>query len=411
MNQPDDMSISATFRPGSRIGTIFRKEFREIFRDRRTLFSVVVSPLLITPLLFALLGSLINKQVKEAQTETYTVGIIGQDRAPILRQALAKLPSFRFVPTTQTQAEDQIKTRKYRAVAVLPDDTDSRLEAGKTIIIKVLLDPGNESSRSASTRLNILFNEIGKKIVERRLRASNLPVGYATPFKVDEQPISSGGGAATVILAMMLPYTLAVAAFGGGVYAANDQVAGEKERGTLETLLVTPASRRDIVLGKFFAVAAVCLVSSLLAVVGLMIPFFSGLKVFEWLAKGGVTLSPIGMLVILIVQLPLAVLFAGILLALSTFARNQKEAQTYLAPLFILILFPAMASMFLKTESARSMALVPVLNATLIIKQGLSNSFDAVFIAIAFIASTAYAALALTFATHLFQNEGVLIKT
>jgi len=400
-----------SYRPGSRIGIVFRKEFREIFRDRRTLYSVVISPLLITPLLFALLGSLINKQVKEAATETYTVGVVGQNRAPVLSKALAKLPTFRFEPTTPDRAEEQVKRRTLKAVVILPDDADTSLLTGKTVKVKVLVDSGNDSSRSASTRLNIIFNEVGKKIVAERLKASGLSPEYATPFKVDEQPISSGGGAATVILAMMLPYTLAVAAFGGGIYAANDQVAGEKERGTLETLLVTPASRRDIVLGKFFAVAAVCLVSSLLAVVGLMIPFFSGLRVFEWLAKGGVTLTPIAILVILIVQLPLAVLFAGILLALSTFARNQKEAQTYLAPLFILILFPAMASMFLKSESARPMALVPVLNATLIIKQGLSNSFDGVFITIAFLASAAYAALALTFATRLFQKEGVLIKT
>jgi sodium transport system permease protein len=399
-----------TYRAGSRIGTIFRKEFREIFRDRRTVFSVVISPLLITPLLFALLGGLINKQVTDIRAERLTVGVVGEKTAPALWKEISRRPDVRFVPTTLADAEQQVKSRKLKAVAVLPADADSSLASNHKVAINILLDPGNESSRTAAGRLGNVFSDAGKKIVAKRLEKKGLSEGFAAPFKVEEQPISSGGGAATLILAMMLPYTLAVAAFGGGIYAANDQVAGEKERGTLETLLVTPASRRDIVLGKFLAVAGVCLVSSLLAVVGMMVPFFSGLKAFEWLAKGGVTLSPIAVVVILLVQIPLAVLFAGILLALSTFARNQKEAQTYLAPLFILILFPAMASMFLKTESARSMALVPVLNATLIIKQGLANSFDAVFITLAFLASAAYAALALTFAIRLFQKEGVLIK-
>jgi sodium transport system permease protein len=403
-------SHTPSYRPGSRIGTIFRKEFREIFRDRRTVYSVVISPLLITPLLFALLGSLINKQATDSRTETLTLGIVGQKTAPKLWKRISGRKDVRFVPTTLAEAEAQVKSRNLKAVAVLPADADSRLDHDLTIGVKVLMDPGNESSRTGLGRLDKVFRELGTAVIKERLNSKKLSEELATPFSVEEQPISSGGGAATLILTMMLPYTLAIAAFGGGIYAANDQVAGEKERGTLETLLVTPASRRDIVLGKFLAVAGVCLVSSLLAVVGLMIPFFSGLKVFEWLAKGGVTLSPIAILVILIVQIPLAVLFAGILLALSTFARNQKEAQTYLAPLFVLILFPAMASMFLKTESARSMALVPVLNATLIIKQGLANSFDAVFISLAFLASAAYAALALTFAIRLFHKEGVLIK-
>ncbi len=412
MNTPSASTPGViTRKGGNRVGIIFSKEFREIFRDRRTVFSVVISPLLITPLLFAALGSLINKQVKAARTDTFSVGIVRQEQAPLLFSALNKLPNFHFVPTSLSEAEQQIKSRAYKAVAVLPANADALLKDQKMINVKVLVDPANDSSREATTRLNLIFTEVGKKIVEKRLRDSSLPAGFATPFKVEEQPISSGGGAATVILAMMLPYTLAVAAFGGGIYAANDQVAGEKERGTLETLLVTPASRRDIVLGKFFAVAGVCMVSSLLAVVGMMIPFFSGLKAFEWLAKGGVTLTPIAVLVILAVQLPLAVLFAGILLAISTFAKNQKEAQTYLGPLFILVIFPAMMSMFLKSDSGKAMALVPVLNATLIIKQGLSNSFDPAFIALAFLASAGYAALALTFATRLFQKESVLTKT
>jgi ABC-type Na+ efflux pump, permease component len=208
----------------------------------------------------------------------------------------------------------------------------------------------------------------------------------------------------------LLPYTLAVAAFGGGIYAANDLVAGEKERGTLETLLITPATRRDIVFGKFCAVAGVCLVSSLLSIVGLMIPFFSHLKAFEWLAKGGVHLGPMAVLVTLIMQLPLAILFAGILLALSTFARNQKEAQTYLGPLFIVVLLPSMLSMMIGTEVARTIALVPIMNASLIIKQALSGTFDPTFIAIAFAASVVYAGIALVAATRLFQSETVLLK-
>jgi sodium transport system permease protein len=204
---------------------------------------------------------------------------------------------------------------------------------------------------------------------------------------------------------------LILAAFSGGIYAAFDQVAGEKERGTLETLLVSPASRRDIVLGKFGAVVGVCLVSSLLSIAGLVIPFVSGLKAFDWLARGEVQLSATAALVVLLVLLPLSVLFAGILLAVSTFARNQKEAQTYLGSLFPLVLVPALLGMILGAESAsRLLALVPILNAALIIKQALSGSYDPVFIGLAFAASAVYAAAALWLATRLFQKESVLIK-
>lgn len=397
----------------SRIGIIFWKEFREIFRDKRTVFSVVVSPLVMTPGLLWLMGTVINGQVKQAKTETLTVGLAtasDSENSPIVH-ALKQLPGFQFVSVNQADAEAKIKNHALKAVAILPANLESQLTAGKSIPVQILLDEGNETSRAASTRLNLVFDEIGKKVLAGRLKEKGLPSEFATPFKVEEKPIAGGGSMATFMLAMLLPYTLAVAAFGGGIYAANDQVAGEKERGTLETLLVTPASRRDIVLGKFLAVAGVCLVSSFLAVLGMMIPFLSRMKAYEWLAKGGVSLSPTAIAVTLIMQFPLAVLFAGVLLALSTFARNQKEAQTYLAPLFIVVLLPAMMSMFVRSDASKTLALIPVLNSTLIIKQALSNVFDPTFIALAFAASVLYAGIALLFATRLFQKEGVLIKT
>ena len=123
----------------------------------------------------------------------------------------------------------------------------------------------------------------------------------------------------------------------GGVYLANDSVAGEKERGTLETLLVSPASRRDLVLGKFMAVASVSLVSCLLSLAGFVWPFYIKLPMFSWMTREGLSLHPAAVLAILLVQVPLAVLGAGILLTISTFARNQKEAQTYLAPVLLIV--------------------------------------------------------------------------
>jgi sodium transport system permease protein len=151
-------------------------------------------------------------------------------------------------------------------------------------------------------------------------------------------------------------------------------------------------------------------VGSLLSIAGLMIPFFSGLKVYAWLVRGGMQLNPLGIGVTLLIQIPLSVLFAGLLIAISTFSRNQKEAQSYLGPLLIAIIVPAMMSMFLGAEVSRTMALVPVLNASLIIKQALLNSYDTPFILIALGASVVYAGISVLFCTRLFQKEAVLIK-
>jgi sodium transport system permease protein len=277
--------------------------------------------------------------------------------------------------------------------------------------VEILHDAGDEATRSAMGRLQALLGKVGKTMTEQRLRERGLPPDFAAPLQVRETPIRGGGNVGLLILGSMLPYILVLSAFTGAISPAFDQVAGEKERGTLETLLVAPASRRDIVLGKFGAVVAVCLISSVLSIVGFAIPFVSGLTIFAWLSQGGARVSPAAIAAIGIVILPLSVLFAGLLLAVSTWARNQKEAQTYLSTLFPIVLVPALLSTTIGSEVSRVVALAPILNASIIIKQALNGSYDPIFILLAFAASAFYAGLALAFATHLFQKESVLLKT
>jgi sodium transport system permease protein len=394
----------------SRIGTVFRKEFREIFRDRRTIYAVIISPLLLTPAMLGLMGAVITKQVRQERVQTYAVGLVGAERAPSVQKALSGARTLRIETVTRSEAQQRVKDRRLRAAMVLPDDAEARFRAQRVVPVKLLMDPGSDASRNASQRLQEWLRRRGERLVAERLQEKGLAPELATPFQASEEPIQGGGSPGTFMLAMFLPYVLAISAIVGGVYAANDLVAGEKERGTLETLLVAPASRRDLVMGKFLACAAVSLVSSFLSIVGLMLPFYLPLQAFEWLARGGLTLTPMTVFVMLIVQLPLAVLGAGLLLAISTFSRNQKEAQTYLGPVFLLVTVAAMLSMFVKAESGWPVALVPILNAALILKQAISNTFDPLFIAVAFAASIAYAAVAVTFATRLFEKESVLLK-
>jgi sodium transport system permease protein len=212
---------------------------------------------------------------------------------------------------------------------------------------------------------------------------------------------------------MFIPYVLALSAFSGGMTSATDQIAGEKERGTLETLLVSPASRRQIVTGKFCAVACVCLTSGLLSVVGLIIPLslHAGGYLFGGANLGGLSFSVGSALLIALAQIPLALLFSGLLVAISSFSRNPKEASTYQGPLIMLILIPAMGTMFASTDQPISTAFIPIFNSTLMIKQVLAGVHDPSFIMAAILSSIIYAAVGIVIATLIFDNEKILLKT
>lgn len=387
----------------------------ELFRDRRTLMSVIVGPLLITPLLMAAIGMMVSGQVEKAKTRTHRVALVGVENAPELSEALTTTLSkpealVSAEPMSRTDAENGIRDRKLNAALVIPPGADAELDARHSVSILVLADQGDETSLGAANRLSAIIDRFGDQVVSKRLADSRLPADFATPFHVKETPIVGGRGMSTIFFSRMLPYLLIISAFTGSIYAAFDQVAGEKERGTLETLLVSPASRGEIVIGKFITVTVMCLISSALAIAGFIIPCVSGMKAYQWISQGGLQLSPAAIGITLLMMLPLAVLFAGLLLALSTFARNQKEAQTYIGPILSLIILPAMASMFIDSQVGRQIAFVPILGTSMIIKQALSGSYDPVFIVLAFAASVGWAALALTIATRLFQKESVLIK-
>lgn len=392
----------------SRIGIIFRKEIWEIFRERRTILTVLVAPLLLTPTLFALMGVLINGEQEKANARTYQIGFVAPSNVPA---SILNSAHIHFVRVERREAEEQIHSHQLEAAVVLPEDYAARLAASKTIPLEILSDGGDQSSQEAAGRAYTLFSEAGQALASQRLASKGLPAGFIQPYSLRETTIKSGGGAANLLLSSLLPYLLIITAFSGTIYAAFDQVAGEKERGTLETLLVSPASRLEIVLGKFYAVVCVCLINSVLSIAGLGLAFGSRLHALSYMAAGGMRLSSAAVLVTFLALLPLSVLFGSLLLAISTYARNQKEAQTLMVPLFTLVMVPAVMSLAMSMDIPKAVALVPILNTALVIKEALSEKFDLDFIATSFAASIVYAGVALLFVTYLFQRETVLIKT
>ncbi|MGC4045319.1 MAG: ABC transporter permease subunit [Armatimonas sp.] len=395
--------------------TVFLKEFLEVWRERRSIFQLVVMPLLITPLLIASVGKMTQARVQEARKETINVGIIGLKNSPDIKQLVdgqnPKQTQAVFVPVADiAQAESEIAQRKLRAVIVVPEDAQAALDEFRPVDLTVLNDPGNDESQTAAGRARAVFDSFGGLIVSRRLREADLPLQAAEPFRMNEKSVKGGGGAGMMMLTMFLPYILGLSSILGGIGVAFDAVAGEKERGTLETLLVSPISRRSIVTGKFLAVAAVALVNSIFSVIGMLWPFYVKMPIFAVAASGGLKLSAGAIAALFFVQMPVALLGAGVLLTISTVSRNQKEAQTSLAPVMLMASLGSMLTMLLKTESPLWWALVPITNAGLVLKQALAGIVNPTFVAVAFGSSLVYAAVAIFYARSVFEKESVLLK-
>lgn len=393
---------------------IFKKEFLEVLRDGRTRFNTIISPLLLTPVILALIGTMVRSEIKKAQQANVVVAFAGVRESPTLSDVLkVSEEKDHFTVRNVASAEDAeklIQNKEASAALVFPKDTETALSESRRVTATVLADLGRQSSNEAAERLKALLDQRSARLVALRLQENGLPQQLATPFTTVDKNITGGASPGTAFVTSMLPYVLAIYAIVGGVYLANDTVAGEKERGTLETLLVSPASRREIVAGKFLAVAAIAMLGGILSVVGFIWPFYVDSPAFAWMTKAGLTLTFTGIAAMFLVEIPLAVMGAGLLLTVSTFARNQREAQSYLAPVMLFATMGAMLSLFLKSESPLFWAAVPITNASLVLKQALEGVWNPAFVLVACVTSILYAVAAVLFAAHSFQKESILLK-
>jgi sodium transport system permease protein len=219
----------------------------------------------------------------------------------------------------------------------------------------------------------------------------------------------------------MIPYLFLLLSFTGAMYPAMDLTAGEKERGTMETILCSPVSRLDLVLGKFFMVLTASLGTVFCSLVSMMVTLTIGSKVVANLAAAGAnraagagialpSIDPVGLIAVIAMVLPMAVFFAAILLTISLFAKSFKEAQSYVSPLIVVIILPAVIGMLPGVELNARLALVPILNVSLVSKELVSGVWHWQYLALIFGSTCIYAGIALMLAVKMFNREDVIFR-
>jgi sodium transport system permease protein len=213
----------------------------------------------------------------------------------------------------------------------------------------------------------------------------------------------------------LVPYFVIILSLTGAMYPAMDLTVGEKERGTIETILCSPISRISLVLGKFFLVLTASLATTALAIASMGLTLAAAGKMVRDLPQVSsmglqFQVTPATVIWVFVMVVPLAILFSAALLAISVFAKSFKEAQSYLSPLTIVVIAPAIVSILPGVELNAGLALVPILNTSLVSKEIVSGTYHWNYIALIFGSSCVYAAAALWVAIRLFQREDVLFR-
>lgn len=382
---------------------------REMLRDKRVLYSSLFGPVFLVLLFVVLFGFL---QATLKRPKSHPIHIVRSNPEPQIVSQLRKDGTLliKDVPSLK-EGERMVRIGEARVVLRFPEDFEKRLAANKPGIVEAVYDSDEPASQLALSIIEKFFDVRGTVVVATILASKGVPAELAEPLRVEKRSVKREAESIGGLLAGLLPYLIVIWAFYGGFSSASDMVAGEKERSTLETLLISPVSRTSIAIGKLSALTVLCVASSIASLVAVAIAGALPISLIREMFPEGVRFSLTSILVILGVLLPLSALFAGTLLAISAYARNTREAQGYLTMVSFVVLMPAIFSQFIGyTSFAKEwwVAAVPVLNASTVLKDAMIGNFAATPLLVATAVNVVLAVAATLIAVRMFGRERVL---
>jgi sodium transport system permease protein len=397
------------------IAIVYRKELREALRDRRTLISSLLVPLVLFPLLTAGLGAVVSVLIGKAKEEVPAVMILGGEDSPGVVQELRDSKKIKIVPTKDNW-KDQIIDKQIRAAIEIPAGFEAGLASQRPVTLIIHNYEGDLKSSIATGDVQKSLEAYRDRIVHDKLEARNIPESFLKPFAIKEHNVAPPEKVGAAAFGGVIGYMVILLCLTGSMYPAMDLTAGEKERGTMETILSSPIARVDLVFGKFFLVLTAALVTAALSVTSMGVSFavLEHLHAFDQAGPDAAQLQlHIGLTTVLsifIMVLPVAVLFSAGVMTVALFAKSYKEAQSYISPLMFVVIVPAVAAM-LPIDLDAKLALVPILNASLLCKELVTGTYHWNYIAIIFFSMCIYAAAALFLAVKMFQREDVLFRS
>ncbi|MGH2398376.1 MAG: ABC transporter permease [bacterium] len=392
------------------IRAVFSKEAVETLRDRRTIVVALLLPVVMMPIITLGVPYLSERQQHERARTASVVAVVNRASAPNLVALGENRKLIRAVEVADPK--QALMDREVDAVLHIPKDFSQRISRG-AVELTVLFDEGEADSLIASQRIQDVVAAYTAAITEQRLRSRGLSRRDLSPIAVKATNVADERRLGGVLLASLLPFFISVWAVLGGQYAALDLGAGEKERRTLEALLVTPPGRWQIATGKFMAVTIAAMAAVLMVIVVALLTLRLGA---QWglseLTRAAVVISAGPAALMVLVAFLLVAFLSALQLTLSIYARSLREAQQFFTPVYLLLSLPAMAAPFLEGWGRIPWTyLVPGLNAVFIFRQLLLGTTTWGHLMLMFVSTAVYTVLALSVAVYLLHQEPVVLRS
>ena len=390
---------------------IMKKELKDTLRDRKTIFMMILFPMLLVPLFMVGVNKIMLSQEEKAESKEISIGIYGKEFAPALFDLLNnddKIIIDNTIPKDSFTVS--IKRHDIDGAIIINDDFAQKIISDDQAIIKLFYQ-GSDAFESVFKRISISVDSLDNRIVAERVARIGISENIFNPIHIDKVDLSSMQETIGKLAGGFLPYLFIIFGFMGAMYPGIDLGAGEKERGTLETLLSTPTKRIQIILGKFFVVMIAAIVTALVAMLGI----FIAIRLLPELTDD---ILPVLMqmfsykivFLILTLIIPISAFFSALILSLSIYAKSFKEAQSMITPFNIAIIFPALLGTLPGIELNFKTALIPIMNVSLATKEVLAGTINPILLIEVYLSLFIFASISLLFCVKWFQREETLFR-
>ena len=393
------------------IFSIFKKELTDVLRDRRTLFFMIVIPVIVMPLI--LIGSIKFQeyQSKKSDEKVLNIGLINKTSDSQIRDYLLDQKGVYLVEDIDLDSlELGIKNDSLQGGLYIHKNFINDISANGMGEVEVYY----KSSDLMSKAKNRIYNALDiykNEVVSERLSEFNVDKGLLEPLDIINKDMSTKKETIGKAVGGLIPYMLVIFIFLGAMYPAIDLGAGEKERGSLETLLSSPATKFEITVGKLMVVSLAGMVSGLISVVGISAPIYLLGNIPDQIKSTVLEIiSPFIIVSVIILMIPIAIFFASMLLSISFYARSFKEAQSLMGPLNIIIIVPLMLTLGPGIEIDHITALIPLINVGLLTKEILAGSAQPIYFIETLSSLLFFAAIGIRFSVYWFNKENTIFR-
>ena len=388
------------------IWAVFRKEFRENLRDRRTLLSALVFGPVLGPMLVAGVVQFSISHAEEQSDENITIAVMHAERAPNLLAYLnARGVDSKEVDLDEAGARQAVATQTHKVILDITEDFGKRLQEGQPAPVILYSDRSRGFDRQSVDRVRMLISQYGLEIAQLRYLARGIDPISVLPLSVQEVDVSTPSSRSVLVLNMMT-YLVILSMLFGGLYLAIDATAGERERGSLEMLLTAPVPREHLVYGKVLAAAAYMAISLMLTVA-----VFSVSMSFVGLEQLGITanLGPRAAAKLIACCAPLILFGASYLSIVSGFAKSYREAQTYLGLVITLPTMPLLFAGLLGLQAKTALMFVPFLSQHLLMTTVVrAEPIEPAFVLVSVASTLVYGVFLMWLAGRLYRREALL---